>query len=141
MSQEAARVQAQNGRYVQAWVTETERKTSRKTRELWSSTRDGLLLQGAGLLLELMVWERQLLQLDPSRQQNLGALGGHGREHAVFGAQLVAAIRTRQKESVVHDIAADAHERLKALMDGRQYLLTDFPVAQSRWVAWANSAG
>jgi hypothetical protein len=138
MSQEAARVQAKNSKYVQTWLTETERKSSRKTRELWSSARDGLLMQSAGLLLELMVWERQLLFRNPSSQQNLCALNGQGIEHALYGARLIAAMKARDKESVVHEIAAEAHGRLKSMMDERQYLLTHYRVAQSRWLAWAN---
>ena len=138
ISQEAARVQATDGRHVQTWLTKTERRTSRKTRYIWDSARDGLLLQSTGLLLELMVWERQLVYDDPASQQELGAMNGHGIGHAVFGANLVSAIRARQKPAVVLKIAEEAHPRLKAVMETREYLLTRYPIRTSRWAAWAN---
>ena len=85
-----------------------------------------------------MVWERRLLFRNPSSQQNLCALNGQGIEHALYGARLIAAMRARAEESVVHEIAGEAHARLKSMMDERQYLLTHYRVAQSRWLAWAN---
>lgn len=143
MSQEAARTQHMSSRRIQAWNDETQKAPSRKTRYIWAAARDALLLQGAGLLVELMAWERQLSFADPRAQTELGQLHGQGVEHCAFGAVVITAIRDRQKETDVLQLAAEANQRNATLMQAREHLLQTYPVELSRWHAWveARAAG
>jgi hypothetical protein len=141
MSQEAARTQHMSSRHIQAWNDETLKAAGRKTRSIWYAARDALLLQGAGLLLELMVWERQLAYAEGGAQAELGSLIGHGNGHSAFGARVVNAIRDREKETAVLQLAAEANQRSQAVMQAREHLLQTYPVAPSRWHAWVGTRG
>jgi hypothetical protein len=139
MSQEAARTQHMSSRRIQAWNDETQKAPSRKTRHVWAASRDALLLQGAGLLIELMAWERLLTFRDAGAQADLGQLHGQGAEHCAFGAVVVAAIREREKETEVLQLAAEANQRNETLMQAREHLLRKYPVEASRWHAWVET--
>jgi hypothetical protein len=141
MSQEAARTQRMSSRRIQAWNDETKKAPGRKTRDIWFAARDALLLQGAGLLLELMVWERQLTIPDPAAKMELGRLIGHGVEHGAFGALVIDAIRRREKEVAVIQLVTEANQRSQTVMQAREHLLQTYPVAPSRWHAWVDSRG